>query len=320
MTDGDTGNTTSTVATNEAIVQGFADLRKSGTEPLPIAEVEQAVETQTEAPEVEAEPEVEPVREKVRFKIGDEEVDEDTLLDWKKNGLRQKDYTEKRMAEAARLREVETERAKEREQTLQKWQALEDAVASQIPKEPDWQTLRTQVQAGRLSEEDYQRFAASWLEQKSQLDQIKAEKQKAEELTKADRQKQQEATAKQNFERVMELLPDWKDEGKRQKDWNGMTGYVKEIAPDIEPDSLLGMHPALFKVLRDAHQYHLLQQSTSKPKVVKVDGTLKPGSTASAIPKTNELDTALRRVAQTNRDEDAVAAFRALRKAGAGRP
>lgn len=318
MLDGDTGNTTSTEGNVAAdVMKTFAALREAGPEP----EITEAVEAAPDAPgepevtETEAEVEA-PVKERIVFKIGDEEVDEDTLIEARKSGLRQADYTKKTQELSTKAQKLEQERAAEREQTLKHWQALEDAVASQLPKEPDWNALRTQVKAGAIAKEDYDRFVVDWTERKAEIDAIKAEKQKAEDLTRADRQKQAEATAKQNFDRVMELIPDWKDEGKRQKDWGGMTGYVKEIAPDIEPDSLLGMHPALFKVLRDAHQYHLLQQSTTKPKVVKVDATLKPGSSQSQ-PKPSGSDTALRRVAQTHSDADGVAAFRELRKQGA---
>lgn len=316
MTDGDTGTPTSTALTPEQATERFAALRAE-TESLP-AETEDVTPTET-TPESEAEPVVEepPVVEKVRFKIGDAEYDEDTLLEWQKSGLRQADYTKKTQEVSAKAQKLEQERATEREETLKKWQALEDAVAFATPKEPDWVALQAQVRAGTLSESDYHHFAAQWLADSQQRQAIVEERQKAEQAVQADRAKKAEATAKQNYETVLTLIPEWKDVETRQKDWGEMSGYIKEIAPDLDESALLGAHPALFKAVRDALQYHKLQQNTSKPKVVKVDAsTLKPGSAVSAQPKTSELDTAARRLAQTHSEADGVAAFRALRKAG----
>ena len=316
MLDGDTGNTTSTNVADQ-VVSAFAALREAGPE-VEAEEAAEAVETETPGePEVpETVPEAEPVKERILFKIGDEEVDEDTLIEARKSGLRQADYTKKTQELSAKAQKLEQERAAEREQTLKHWKALEDAYASvAAPKEPDWVALQAQVRAGQLAEEDYNRFAASWLQDKTQRDQIAAERQKAEEAVKADKQKAAEATAQANFEKVLDLLPEWKDEGKRQSEWKEMVGYVKSIAPDLDESALLGAHPALFKAISDAHKYHKLQQNTGKPKVVKVDATLKPGSPSQ--PKSSGSDTALRRVAQTHSDADGVAAFRELRKKGA---
>lgn len=300
----------------EQVQAAFAALRTNTEPPAPDEVVAAPTET-TEAPKTtEVEAEVEAPKEKVRFKIGDEEVDEDTLLEWKKSGLRQADYTKKTQEVASKAQKLEQERAAERAETLKRWQALEDAVASATPKEPDWVALQAQVKAGHLPQEDYNAFAAEWLVQSRQRQQIAEERQKAEEAVKADRQKAAEAQAKQNYEMLMGLIPEWKDVETRQKDWSGITDYIKEIAPDLDESALLGAHPALFKALRDAQQYHTLQRNTNKPKVVKVDSaTLKPGS-ISAVPKTSEVESSLRRVAQTHDDNDAVAGFRALRQAG----
>lgn len=315
MLDGDTAPTTSEM-TPDAIQAGFAALRQAETEPAAV-ETEDAAPTETtEAPESEVETEVEAPKEKVRFKIGDEEVDEDTLVEWKKNGLRQADYTKKTQEVSATRTKLEQERATERAETLKRWQALEDAVASQTPKEPNWASLRAQVQAGAISEGDYQRFAAEWVERTQERQAIAEERRKAEEAVRQDNAKQAEATAQRNYETVLTLIPEWKDVEARQKDWGEMTGYIKEIAPDLDESALLGAHPALFKAVRDALQFHKLQQNTNKPKVVKVDSaTLKPGATVEK-PKTSEVESATRRLAQTHSDDDAVGAFRALRKAG----
>lgn len=300
----------------EQVQAAFAALRTNTDTPDADETVVAQPETVEEAPEeTEVEAVEEAPKEKVRFKIGDEEVDEDTLIEWKKSGLRQADYTRKTQEVSAERTKLEQERAAERKETLAKWQALEDAVASVTPKAPNLVALQAQVRAGTISQDDYNRIAAEWVEVSQQMEAIKAERQKAEDAVKADTVKKAEAQAKQNYEMLMGLIPEWKDVPTRQKDWEGMASYIKEIAPDIDESALLNAHPALFKALRDAAKYHALQQSP-KPKVVKVDSTLKPGSPSSAQPKTSKVESSLRRVAQTHNDHDAVAAFRALREAG----
>lgn len=325
MSDGDTAPATSAAPSIADQVQSaFAALRAETTgAPTETAEATTDVAPEaSEATETEAateasgtETETEPVKEKVRFKIGDEEVDEDTLLEWKRSGLRQDAFTRKTQEVAAQRKQVEQERAKERAETLQKWQALEDAVASVSPKEPDWAALRAQVRAGALAEEDYNRFAAKWQEDSQQRQAIAAERQKAEEAVQKDRTTAAEATAKANYDRVLELMPDWKDLGKRQSDFQDIIAYAAELG--VDETVLAGLPPEGFKMARDAVAYHKLQQGASKPKVVKVDAaTLKPGATSTAMPKTSGVETATRRLAQTHTDADGVAAFREFRKAG----
>ena len=315
---GDTAEATSTALTPEQAASAFAELRKQTETEAPVAVAEEAAPTTSE-PEVESEIDVPEVKTeapvKVKFKIGDEELDEDEIIEARKSGLRQADYTKKTQEVSKKAQELEKERASERAETLAKWQALEDAVASVTPKAPDFVALQAQVRAGAISEADYNRIAADWVTTSQQMDAIKAERQKAEDAVKADKAKESEATAKRNFERVLELIPDWKDVSVRQKDFVEMTAYVQELGESEQV--LANLPPSAFKMLKDAVAYHKLQQNTAKPKVVKVDGvTLKPGSPQSSVPKTSEVESTLRRVAQTHHDDDAVAGFRALRKAG----
>lgn len=315
MDTGDTAPPTSIGMTPDAIQAGFAAIRKAETE-TPVVAEEQAPETEApEAPETTETPEVEPAKEKVRFKIGDEEVDEDTLIEWKKSGLRQADYTKKTQEVSAKAQKLEQERAAERADTLKKWQALEDAVASVTPKEPNWAALQAQVRDGALPQEDYNRFAADWLAQQQQREAIAEERRKAEEAVRADQSKEAEATAKRNYERVLDIIPEWRDADQRMKDFQDIVAYGQTMG--VDEKILMGLPPEGFKMARDAAAYHKLQQNTGKPKVVKVDSaTLKPGASVSSVPKTSEVESASRRLAQTHSDEDAVLAFRALRKAG----
>lgn len=315
MDTGDTAQATSEPNIAEQVQSAFAALRAETDTAAPEAAeaspspTEEAPES-TDVAETETEPEV---KEKVRFKIGDEEVDEDTLLEWKKSGLRQADYTKKRMEDSAKVTKIEQERITERAETLAKWKALEDAVASVSPKEPDWVALQAQVRAGAFPQDDYNRLAADWLVQSQQRQAIATERQKAEEAVQRDRAVESETTAKKNYERVLELLPEWKDVATRQKDFQEIVAYASEMG--VDEKVLMGLPPEGFKMARDAAAYRKLQQG-GKPKVVKVDGTLKPGSTVTSAPKSSDIDTAARRVAQTHSDADGVAAFRALRKAG----
>lgn len=311
MSTGDTANPTSEAGIAE-LATAFAALRTPAeTEPAaPVVVEETPVEPVAEVEDV--------VPEKVRIRIGDEEVDEDTLLEWKKSGLRQADYTKKTQEVSAKATKLEQERAAERAETLQRWQALEDAVASQTPKEPDWVSLEAQVRAGTIAEADYNRFVADWHKADHQRKAIVAEKQKAEEAVQADRQKQSEAQAQQNYERVLELIPEWKEPTVRQKDFVEMRGYVQAIAPDLPESVLLSAHPALFKALRDASAYHKLQQSASKPQVVKVDSiTLKPGSAPTTTPKVNAVESAARKLKASGKEEDLASFFKQARKVGA---
>lgn len=307
MLEGDTAPATADVPIEQGVMKAFAALRAETEAP-----VTEDPAVATEAPESAApEPAVaeEPKAERARFKIGDEEVDEDTLLEWRNNGLRQKDYTQKRMADAAQAKKDREALALQQADYASKLKQAEAMLQALDPQEPDWVTLRTQVSA-----EEYLRLDGEW----KSFQKLKAETTKRREEAEAALAPVNEAKAKAaaeaNYARVMELIPDWTDEGKRTKDWAEMVAHVADLGASEQ--DLLGARPEFFKILRNSMLYEQLQQAKDKPKIVKVDGpTLKPGSSTEK-PKTNALDSATRRVAQTNRDEDGVAAFRELRKAG----
>ena len=320
----DTETSTGTAAPvnqQEVVANLFGALRLAETAPEPVtdAPVEEAQEP--EVPETASEPTTEVAETpaetaaKMKFLIDNEEVDEDTLVEWKKNGLRQKDYTQKTQALSETQKKLQAERAQEREQTLAHWQKLQQAVEALVPKEPDWSALQAQVRNGTLPQADYERFAAQWLSDKQQRDLIAAETAKAEAAVQADRQAQADALAKANADRVMELVPEFKDEGKRREVWGEMVAYAKTIEPTISEADLLGNHPAFFKVLHDAMAYHKLQAQAQTPPKVKLVTPLKPGG-ANPAPKTNPMKQALGRLQQSGKVDDGAALFRAYRELG----
>ena len=301
---------------------GALRLAESAPEPVTDAEAPEAEAQEPDITETASDTTTTAVAEtpaetaaKMKFLIDNEEVDEDTLVEWKKNGLRQKDYTQKTQALSETQKKLQAERAQEREQTLAHWQKLQQAVEALVPKEPDWAALQAQVRSGTLPQADYERFAAQWLADKQQRDHIAAEAAKAAQAVQADRQAQAEALAKANADRVLELLPEWKDEGKRRESWGKMVEYVKTIAPDVSEQVLLGAHPALFKMLADARAYHDLQTQAQTPPKVKLVTPLKPGG-ANPAPKTNPMKQALGRLQNSGKVDDGAALFRAYRELG----
>jgi len=323
----DTGTPTGTEAPapsqTEVVASLFGKLRLAESAPetpivAPEAPEEPAAPEDTpaaaEEPAAEETPS-EATPQKMKFLIDNEEVDEDTLVGWKKDGLRQAAFTKKTTELAEQRKQMESERAKEREQTLAEWQKLQQAVDAVVPKEPDWTALRNQVQQGTLPEADYQRFAAQWLADKQQRDLIAAKTAEAEKAVQADRQKAAELQAEANAQRVFELLPDWKDEGKRKAHFGEMMGYIKSIAPDVEAQDVMAQRPEFFKVVADALAYHKLMAQTNAPPKVKLVTPLKPGG-QTTTPKTNPVEAAKRRVAQTKTVKDAARLFGALREAG----
>lgn len=317
---GDTGNTTSNAVEAAQAVEGevasmFAALRSEAPE----TDTPPAEEAETVAPEEVVAEEQEPdttdeapveVPSKLKVKLDDEEVDEDTLREWKKGYSRQSDYTRKTQAHSEEVKAFQAERLTFNETKAAQLKQLEEAIQAVTPQEPDWAKARAEMTA-----DQYLALRADWDAHHQQMQKLQAERAKVDSEVQAERSRKAAEQAERNVARVMELLPDWKDEGKRQAQFGDIKKHVLEPLGIPETEVLGAGRPELFRILHEAAEYRKLQATKNLPAVKQAVASkpLTPGHTPSDKPKASAAQTAARKLAQTGRDEDFQAFLKAYR-------
>lgn len=308
--DGDTATTTSTPEADVANL--FAASRHPAPESdtaEPTAEAVVEVPEVVESEEVETEATEEAPAAKLKFKLDDEEFDEDTLREWKKSGLRQSDYTRKTTEHSEVVKSFESEKATFNETKAAQLKQLEDAIKAVTPQEPDWQKARQEMTA-----DQYLQLRADWDAHHQQMKVLRDERAKVEADVQAEQGKKASARAEQNVARVMELLPDWKDEGKRQAQFADIKRLVLDPLGVPEGEVLGAGRPELFRILHEAAEYRKLVQTKNLPPVKQAVASkvITPG-TPNAKPKATAVETAARRLAQTGSEKDMAALFKSYR-------
>lgn len=321
MTPGDTAEATSPEAPTgnavEDVAAMFAQLR--APEPPETAEaqldtkaaVTEAEEAPDESTEAASEEDAPPT--KLKFKLDDEEFDEDTLREWKQSGLRQADYTKKTMALSEKEKAFQAEMASKTEQVAAYLKQLEEGIKSLTPQEPNWSELKTKV-----SDAEFIAAFAEWSTHKQRMAALAAEREQAEKAVAAERQVKLEADAKRNVERVMELLPEWKDEGVRKQDWGDIQEHVL-VPLGVSAEEVLQLNrPEVFRLLKDAAELRHLKAKAVAPQ--KQAGTppppLKPGSAPSTKSKVSATELAAKRLKESGSVEAMASVFKSYRTGG----
>lgn len=309
------GNTPTGTSTQDAAV-GIAALlnddlgmsEPTDTAPPPVAATSEPVETPEVTPEPATEPPA-PASEPIRILLDGEEVDEHTIRSWKqedeKAKLRQSDYTRKTQEVAEARKAFEAEQVQVRQTYASKLKALDEAMTAAVPARPNFVEL-----AKTLPLEQYIQVKAEWEEHDLRMAKLQEERARAEAAVLADQQAQAETQATAARDRLFALLPDWKDEAIRKQDWAEMKEYASELG--ISEQEMLSARPELFKMAKDALSYRKLQaQAKTTPATVKAAPkgmtVVKPGSRSEpSDPQVKAVETAKRRLAQTNHVRDAA--------------
>jgi len=256
-------------------------------------------------------PEEEAVRKhRVRSRGRDLEVTYDELL---AGYSRTDDYTQKTQELAEERRSVQADRVSMRERTSrydQQLKVLEDAMTAMMPREPDWNAVRTQ------NPDDYPQLYADWQRYKDRLAAIKQEREQV------GRERQEEdgrdyATFVQGEEqKLLTAVPEWRDETKRNAEFAAMRSHASQAYGFTGQELDRFVDSRFYLLVRDAMRYHKLEAQVGKAKEqIKRAGNgavrpARPGTPGSrATSETAAMKQAVSKLAKTGNVEDAEDAF-----------
>lgn len=192
------------------------------------------------------------------------EVDDDEL---KAGYLRRSDYTRKTQAVAAERKAAEAEKASiaaERAQYAERIIKLDEALTQATPAEPDWEILRKTMPAEKLAV-NY----IAWQEHKKKMDAIKAERVTAEAAVAKDRQEQHAAALREEYDRLLTAVPEWKEPAKFKAGMSAIAKYAVDVA-GFTPDELKGVTDhRVIKLLRTAQKAHAATAKRVKPEELR---------------------------------------------------
>lgn len=244
-----------------------------------------------------------------RVKSDGEELE--VTLDELLNGYsRTSHFTKKSQALAEEKRQFDAIREEvnqRREEYATRLDALQEALDSMSPKEPDWDKLRQE------RPQDFPAVFAEWQMLQQQKAAVESERQRvADEKLAAEREKLQKAMQTE-WELLREKMPAFKDEEKGRKILSDIRTYALDLgAPEQIVDNIRD-HLTIVTLYK-AMKYDKLQakKGTVSEKVKKVQ-TLKPGSPkARGEGKRKQLRDAEARLKKSGRPEDAAALIESL--------
>ena len=224
---------------------------------------------------------------------------------------RQADYTRKSMAVAQARKELEAKAAEIEGERAQMIQFLEGQVAAmqqQQPAQPDWERLRR---------EDPIEYAAQWAEfQQRQQQQYALQQRLQAERSRAQQaeQEQLQRTLAEEAERLVQAVPEWRDETRAAQEKAGMAEFARGLGFTEQELSSIYDHRTVL-VLRKAYMYDLAQKQRPQLKAEAQQRRVAPkvAPAGSSAPKAAApMQKAVKRLAQTGSVKDAAAVFARL--------
>lgn len=249
-----------------------------------VAETEE-VEVEAEAEELEAEDiveddepegadeEVEAVEaveeqpeETYRVRIGDDEVDL-TLEELRLGYMRQGDYTRKtqQVAEGRKAAEAELEAlTAQRETYANQLAQLETALNQSEPTQEYWDALQAEDPI------EYVKQREALRDRRDALAQVQSEQQRVQQEQYQQLQVQTQERLKQEAEKLLDVIPEWRDADVATKQKNAVYTYAQRHLGYSEQElSQIGDHRAV-NVLRKAYLYdELMKQKPAATKKTK---------------------------------------------------
>lgn len=266
---------------NPELTEDTSEEPESGDEPEDTDEVpedETPETTDEETDEVEAEePKPTARARKLRMPDGTEqEVTEDEAY----NGyLRTADYTRKSQANAELKKQADAEMAQAREvrtKHLAQLEQVKQAMDRMVPKEPDWSALRA-----RVSPEEFSATFADWQQFSKNRAAVETEQKRIADEAKADFDKTFAEFRAQEIEKLLQAIPEWRDENKGKAEAADVAAYARSANFTDEEVSSVVDHRVLL-LLRKAMLWDKLQGV--KPKVTAKIGKSKIKSAPAGSP------------------------------------
>lgn len=267
-------------------------------------------ETPTEQSEEDEETKEDEQPQTFTVKVDGKEVTV-TLDELQQGYSRTQDYTRKTQQIAEVRKQVEQEaqaiRA-ERAQYAQLLGALEQQVQQAAQPQIDWDKL-------------YQEDPIEWVRQKelvrenqAKYEAIQSEQQRLAEISRQEQAQSMQAFLAQEQEKLMEVLPEWKDPAKAKAEKALLIEFGQKSG--FQPDELKNIFDhRVVNVLRKAALYEQMMSKRGNIKPVVNNGPrpAKPGA-AGRVSTTSESTRAKQRLAKTGRVQDAVSAIELLLK------
>jgi hypothetical protein len=240
----------------------------------------------------------------VKVMVNGEEV-EISLDEAIKGYQRTSDYTRKTQQLAQERKATEAIKTEATQQRQAYEQAVNQALnlAQQFaPQEPNWDAL---YQSDPL---EFVRQREAWRDRKDQLTALQTEQQRLQQISQQEQLQSVSQHVQNEAQRLMEHVPEWKDEGRAKLEKTAIVEYAKQLG--FTPDELNKVydHRAVL-ALRKAMLYDKLMSKKGlvDNKVRQAPKMVKPG--ANNPKPTSSLDDSMRKLRQSGKKEDAARAF-----------
>lgn len=273
-------------------------------------EAEEAESAEAEGSDDDAENEAQDDEQQERVytvKVGGKEmqVPESELL---AGYSRTADYTRKTEALAQERRSFQAEIEKvqtERAQYAQLLPALVQQIQSAMPQPPDPRLRESDPVSYMLAKDEYE-------EKIGRLQAASSEMQRLQQEQAEMQARQMQSAAAQGYERMLEMIPEWKDRSAYEKDRQDLRRYLNDVGySDQEIDQ--AYDPRAIVLARKAMRLDRLEARRPRPDA-PLEKALRPVPPVNspAPRKAKEAQVARKRLAETGKVEDAAAAIRSL--------
>lgn len=228
-----------------------------------------------------------------------------------KNGLRQKDYTQKTMETAEARKSAEAERAQARAerdnyaQQLNNFAITSETILAEQAKALTEDLLRSDPVEYMALERTFRERQANLTRAQQELQRISGERQQEQEQSTRAHQAEQ-------LQKLHEKLPEWKDAAKAKEEASKIKDYLKTQEFNDSDIGALGDH-RLVLMARKAMQYDALLERAKATKTVVAKAPPKverPGTTQ--VKATDGRTSAMRELSKTGSRAAAAKAFEAL--------
>jgi hypothetical protein len=226
---------------------------------------------------------------------------------------RQADYTRKTTEVANQRKALEAEAAEirtARDQYAERLTALERALTETMPAEPDWDKLRTE------NPSEYAAQRVEHLERQERLSAIKAEADRVRGEQEREFHERIAAVRQAEADRLIEAIPEWRDEAKAQPEKAKLVEYAASMGMDTDYLEAVTDHRFVL-LLRKARLYDELQ-TRGKAAIQEKAATaqvLRPGGRVQNTmnkAKRTEIQRQADRLEKTGRVDDAAKLFENL--------
>ena len=200
----------------------------------------------------------------------------DVTLDELRSGYSRQQHFTKRSQELAEQRKAFEQEAAEtkqyRDYYAQQLEQLSNQLQQTIPSEPDWSALSQQYEAKELFQ-----MKAEYDRRKEEIARVEQERERIAQQQSVEAQHQmQQHLATQKTE-MLERIPAWRDEGRRNKERLDVIKYAQDVIGFSEQEIANASDARAIEMLYKAWQYDKLQKDApavkkkvqSAPKVAK---------------------------------------------------